>query len=70
MKAAESIELLVISLNRLTENTSVKDLVKVFEFDNCFEIIEAIEYYQEREIYNACEALDIILTNNINNFIK
>lgn len=65
IKAAESINDLSISLNNLTLNSSVSELVESFEFDSCLELIDAIEYYKEREIYNACKALDIILSRHI-----
>ncbi len=70
IKVAESIEKLGIALNKLTTKTSVEALVQTFEFDDLIEVQEAIDYYEEREIYNACEALDIIMTNRINELIQ
>lgn len=43
-------------------------LVDFFDFDCGFEITDAIEYFKELELYNACGALDKILSTHIQKF--
>jgi hypothetical protein len=54
----------------LIENSSIKDLTEIFDFDDGFEIIDAINQYAFTEHYNACAALDFILSKNILEFVN
>lgn len=51
------INVLVDSLNRLTENSEVKDLIDLFMDNPMEDLIDMYHYYLEREIYNAVDAV-------------
>lgn len=61
IKTALAVKNLGDSLNRLTENTPVNELVKSFSEMNVLDLAEAAQYYHEREMYNTCAAIKIVV---------
>ncbi|MBL4604219.1 MAG: hypothetical protein JKY02_00700 [Flavobacteriaceae bacterium] len=59
----------VETMNPFDENTDIIELVHFFKLNSGFEFAEAIQYYQEKEFYNACQALEILFSIEINQFV-
>ena len=58
------------TLNVFIENQNTIDLIDVFDFKSGFDFVEAIQEYEEKEMYNACQALEILFSIEINQFIQ
>lgn len=63
--ASLAIEEFANTLNNFTENQTTEELVELFKFHNVLELHESFDYYHKREMYRCCEAIKIVIDNNV-----
>lgn len=69
-KAITATEAFKDSIIVFIESSSTSDLIDYFDFECGFEIVDAIQYYRELELFNACQALENLLLLKFQDYIN